>query len=183
MQLPIQIVRCSDGQLVPAILTELAQQHLDDFNQRWRSRLIELAAEDKFWDWAYKKQIAQTGSGYESYAIESADVTQGLLALETQYHRSQIDSARGQPLIYVQALATAPWNRRIASAQRQFSGIGALLLNFARRRSVQLGYGGRVALHALPRAERFYEALNMMNFGPDPDYDDLVYFEYGLYRR
>ncbi|MEO1353908.1 MAG: GNAT family N-acetyltransferase [Cyanobacteria bacterium J06635_15] len=180
---PIQIVRYSDGQLVEAVLTELAQRHLEDFNRRWRIQLVELGAEDKFWDWAYKKRIAQTGSGYESYAIEWNEITQGLLALETHYHRSQIDSDRGQPLVYVQALATAPWNRRTAQSGRQFSGIGALLLNFARRRSLQLGYGGRVALHALPNAERFYEALNMMNFDPDPDYDGLVYFEYGLYRQ
>lgn len=182
MALPIQLVRCLDGQLVAAQLSELAERHLEDFDQRWRSQLIELGAEDKFWDWAFKKRIAQTENGYESYAIEWNGKTQGLLALETQYHRSQLDSARGERLVYVQSLASAPWNRRIARGERQFSGIGALLLNFARRRSSQLGYGGRIALHSIASAERFYESLNMMNFGLDPDYDDLVYFEYGLSR-
>ena len=182
MSLSIQLIRCSDGQLVDAQLSELAERHLEDFDQMWRSQLIELSAEDKFWDWAFKKRIALTRSGYESYAIEWDNETQGLIALETQYHRVQIDSARGQRLVYIQALASAPWNRRNTRVQRQFSGIGALLLNFARRRSKQLGYGGRVGLHSIASAEGFYDDLNMMNLGPDPDYDDLVYFEYGLSR-
>lgn len=58
-----------------------------------------------------------------------------------------------------------------------------LLLNFARFRSLDLGYEGRVALHALPGAERFYDSRNMMNFGADSDKEDLIYFEYGRLRR
>jgi hypothetical protein len=60
--------------------------------------------------------------------------------------------------------------------------VGTLLLNFARQRSLQLGYGGRIGLHSLPGAQRFCDMKNMMEFGPDPDKDDLVYFEYGQLR-
>ena len=47
-----------------------------------------------------------------------------------------------------------------------------------RQRSVDLGYGGRVGLHSLPEAEGFYQRQKMLEHGPDPEKDDLVYFEY-----
>jgi hypothetical protein len=47
---------------------------------------------------------------------------------------------------------------------------------------VSLGRGadGRVGLHSLPQAERFYsERCGMVRVGRDiPPYPDLVYFEY-----
>jgi hypothetical protein len=54
---------------------------------------------------------------------------------------------------------------------------------FACRESVELGYEGRVGLHSLPRPEGFYEKQNMFNCGPEEEYDNLVYFEYGALRR
>lgn len=54
-----------------------------------------------------------------------------------------------------------------------------LLLQFARERSVQLGYGGRLGLHALPRSESFYNSKNMMDLGYDSD-AEMTYFEFGI---
>lgn len=96
--------------------------------------------------------------------------------LETQWHRSQIEE--GDRIVYIENLATAPWNRRKQGKQRRYRGTGKALLFFARQRSLILGYGGRVSLHALPNAVRFYEGQNMPNYGADPDKDDLDYFEY-----
>lgn len=56
-------------------------------------------------------------------------------------------------------------------------------LTFARLRSVELGYGGRVGLHSLPNAEGFYEQLQMSDYGPDLEKNGLVYFEYGVIQR
>ena len=53
------------------------------------------------------------------------------------------------------------------------------MLEFARQRSLDLGYGGRVGLHALPGSEPFYESRYMLNLGYDPD-REMVYFEYGV---
>jgi hypothetical protein len=42
-----------------------------------------------------------------------------------------------------------------------------------------MGLAGRAGLHSLPQAESFYKTrCRMTDFGPDPDYFDLVYFEY-----
>ena len=51
---------------------------------------------------------------------------------------------------------------------------------FVRTRSAALGFDGRVGLHALPEAEAFYRRQGMPDYGPDPDKDGLVYFEYGI---
>jgi hypothetical protein len=45
------------------------------------------------------------------------------------------------------------------------------------RFSVDSGYGGRVGLHALPSAQRFYERLWFVNLGNDAAVEDLAYYE------
>ncbi|MEM1310423.1 MAG: hypothetical protein AAGF98_13190 [Cyanobacteria bacterium P01_H01_bin.153] len=54
------------------------------------------------------------------------------------------------------------------------------LLEYARLRRVELGYQGRLALHSLPQAEGCYQRLLLPDYGPDPEKDDLIYFEYGI---
>ncbi|MEM1279748.1 MAG: GNAT family N-acetyltransferase [Cyanobacteria bacterium P01_H01_bin.152] len=174
MRLPIQLIRGEDNRLVDAVLTNLAETHLSDFDTLWKPMLRQVAAEDKFWDWVVKKRISISSDNFESYAIEYERVAQGLITLETQWHRSWID--RSQRLVYVEALSSAPWNRVLIQQPPTFRGVGTLLLNFARQRSLQLGYGGRIGLHSLPGARRFYDMKNVMEFGSDPDKDDFSLF-------
>lgn len=172
----IQLQQEND-QVVEARLCTMQSRHLDDFNTIWKSMLEELGAEDTFWDWARKKRLSLSNDHYEAYAVEYEDLTQGLLWIETQWHRSQW--VIGQPLVYVEALASAPWNRRSINPEPWLKGVGTVLLQFARKRSLDLGYQGRLGLHALPGSESFYETRNMLNFGYDPD-REMIYFEYGL---
>jgi GNAT superfamily N-acetyltransferase len=167
----------ADGEAVTALICPMQQQHLSDFNLIWKPMLEALDGEDAFWDWARKKRLGLSDDRYEAYAIEQDDLTHGLLWLETQWHRSQW--AAGQPLVYVAALASAPWNRHLLDPQPWLSGVGSALLSFACQRSLDLGYGGRLGLHALPGSESFYESRNMLNLGYDPD-QEMSYFEYGI---
>lgn len=48
---------------------------------------------------------------------------------------------------------------------------------------LQLGDGDRLGLHSLDSAQCFYDAKNMMEFGPDLEKDGLVYFEYSQLRE
>ena len=76
-------------------------------------------------------------------------------------------------------VSEAPWNLRQPIQNARFLGVGTLLIAAAVHESLALGLGGRVGLHALPQAERFYSKRCQMNrYGPDPAYYDLVYFEY-----
>ena len=167
----------ADGQFVEVELFEMVQRHLDDFNNLWKSMLESLGEEDAFWNWARKKRLALSNERYEAYALEYDDLAQGLLWLETQWHRSQW--AVGQPIVYVEAIASAPWNRRQVNPEPWLEGVGSALLGVARHRSMLLGYQGRLGLHALPGSESFYEHRNMLNLGYDSD-REMVYFEYGV---
>ncbi|MEO0405937.1 MAG: hypothetical protein AAF289_01165 [Cyanobacteria bacterium P01_A01_bin.135] len=155
----------------------MTQRHLGDFNGIWKSMLESLGAEDAFWNWARKKRLSLSNDRYEAYALEYDNLTQGLLWLETQWHGSWW--AAGQSIVYVEALASAPWNRRQIDPEPWLEGVGSTLLQIARHRSVMLGYGGRVGLHALPGSESFYERRGMLDLGYDSE-REMVYFEYGV---
>lgn len=63
------------------------------------------------------------------------------------------------------------------------TGVGQTLLLFARQRSLEFGYGGRVGLHALQASEEFYRRNQMPEYEPDPHKEGLVYFEYAAFQR
>ncbi|BAZ18265.1 hypothetical protein NIES4071_101500 (plasmid) [Calothrix sp. NIES-4071] len=95
--------------------------------------------------------------------------------IEVEMHGSQI--TRGKRLVYIDGIASAPANRIKIQNPPKYRGVGSALLMFARRRSLELGYEGRVGLHALPDSEKFYDDQEMLDLGKDSDYDDLTYFE------
>lgn len=133
----VRILRGVDNQVVEAILLGLTQKHVEDFAIQWQTPLTQATQEDKFWDWAFKHRITSTRDNYEGYAIECDGATQGLMMLETQQHRTQFRP--GQPLIYVSALSVAPWNRQQIQRPPRFRTVGTALLEFASRRSTDLG--------------------------------------------
>lgn len=165
------------GQSVQAQLYLMQQRHVDDFEGIWRDILQALGQDDAFWSWATKKRLSLSDERFEAYAIEFEGLTQGLLWLETQWHRSWLNSVHR--IVYIEALASAPWNRQSLADPPYLYGVGTALLLIARQRSVALGYEGRIGLHALPASEAFYNRRNMMDYGQDPDKEDLRYFEYG----
>ena len=182
MQQVIRLLQEENRQPIMGLLLNLEQKHLDDVETLWREQLRLYQQSDKLWDWSFKRSLSLRREDCESYAIECNRRTQGLMSVETQGRFSQ--SSRGQPIVYIQALATAPWNRRNRRRPAEFQGVGRTLLLFAQQRSLELGYAGRVGLHALREVEVFYENQGMMRFDPDPDeYFDpedppLTYFEY-----
>lgn len=186
MKISAELRRGLDNQAVSATLLSLNQKHIEDFATRWRAPLVQASQADKYWDWHFKERLSETRDNYEGYAVECEGTTQGLLALETQQHRSVL--APSEPLVYVVALSAAPWNRKPLQNPPQFKRVGTLLLNFSRIRSLALGYKGRVGLYALPDAEGFYERRSMtrFDFPADAYVDDdepLTYFEYPPRRR
>ena len=181
MLLTVQLTQGQDGVPVEAHIVELAQKHVDDYENTWREQLRLFRAEDKYWDWLFKLQFITRQENHEGYALECLDLTQGLMMVETQLHGSR--DAVGKRLVYIEAITSAPWNRKEIQRSPRFKGVGAALLRYARLKSVELGYEGRVGLHSLPLAERFYEKQGMFNYGPEEDYENLTYFEYGPLRR
>ena len=180
MQLEVQLIRGEDRTFLNAYLVELAQKHVNDYLLLWKSRLNLYVQADKFWDWEFKLRFIASSSNREGYAIECEGETQGLMLMETQMHGSRI--TEGKRLVYLDGIATAPWNRQDVQRPPRYKGVGSVFLVFARTRSFELGYEGRVGLHSLPGTEKFYDNQGMLDLGQDEDYDDLVYFEYGVWR-
>lgn len=180
MQRPIQLLS-GTGEVVTGLLCTMSERHLEDFETIWRGILSVTNQPDRDWPWNYKQRQGSQDARYETYAIEVDSLTQGLMFLETRWHRSQLPQRYS--LVYVEALATAPWNRRYLEDPPYLQGVGRTLLLFARQRSLELGYAGRVGLHALPGSEEFYRCNQMAEYGADSDKEGLVYFEYGSIRR
>ena len=180
MNRPIQLLRVRDGQVVDAILTEVTQKHLNDAATLWEPLLQGTGAEDEYWDWVAKSRRATLLPGDELYAIECEGVTQGLMTIDVLKKRCQIESQLRRRLVYIRALATAPWNRPAITNPPTYKGVGGNLIDFALARSYELGCQGRIGLHALPTALGFYRKLRvgLLYCGSDPEEpDNLTYFE------
>lgn len=137
--------------------------------------------EDAHWDWVRKSLAAMKNPFvYEIFGIDIDEQTQGMMLAAkggvNSFSRHQ-DHLR-KPLVYVDFLATAPWNRPLLTPRPKFKGVGRMLIATAISLSYEEEFDGRIGLHSLPGAERFYrEIMKMHDFGGDPDYHNLRYFE------
>lgn len=165
------------GDPVSGLLCPMTAEHLNDYTRVWKAMLEDARQPDKGWPWEYKLRQAQREERFEAYAIDVDGFAHGLLYIETQWHRSGL--TQRYPIVYVQALVSAPWNRKVIEDPPYLKGVGKTLLLFARERSQLLGYQGRVGLHALPEAAGFYHKMGMPDYGPDANNQGLIYFEYG----
>lgn len=154
----------------------MEQHHYDEVDTIWKPILAATEQPDAGWIWDYKLRQSQNNERYEAYVLTVDEFPQGLMFIETQWHRSHWPQR--WPLIYVEAIATAPWNRTVIEQPPWLRRVGASLLLFARQRSIDLGYNGRVGLHSLQNSENFYRRQGMPEHGPDSEKDELVYFEY-----
>lgn len=171
----------------------LEDRHVQDFIGRWKpvfdARLNELGrkgpvtaeiagehnVQDSHWQWAQKVEQRREGLEWASFAVEAGGVTQGLMFARMGAF-AQEPSQRNKPIVDIDLLATAPWNRPQLTDQPQFKGIGRLLLAAAISLSVSEEFAGRIGLHALPQAETWYrDVCGMTDLGVDRT--KMRYFE------
>jgi GNAT superfamily N-acetyltransferase len=166
---------------IKAALVTLNAKHVQDYETLWRELLEQFQEADQDISWKFKQQLTTRQPRYEGYAIEYADLTQGMMLLETQNHWSKF--TQGKRLVYVESLVSAPWNRITIQRPPEVKGVGRALMLFARQRSVELGYQGRVGLYSLPNVVRFYDQLGMTQLELEPEEivdaeENLPYFEF-----
>jgi hypothetical protein len=97
------------------------------------------------------------------------------MALDRQPWRSRLDP--NEFALYVRYVQTAPWNETWLPGFRKLGLVGYHLIQEAVRIANDEGVAGRIGLHSLPLATRFYERLGLLNCGNDRDYEDLPYLE------
>jgi hypothetical protein len=154
--------------------------HLEAAERSWTPLLQQSGEEDEDWNWVRKRRREALLPGVEFYAIESEGSPQGLLAIDILKKQCQIQLQSRQRLIYIVALATAPWNRPAILTPPIYKGVGGQMFDFMIARSRQLGYRGRIGFHSLPGALEFYRKLRvgLVECGSDSiEPDQLVYFE------
>ena len=134
--------------------------------------------QDAKWDWRKKHNVFSHTFGYCGCALVCNDMTQGLGYFDiSQKYKSRIETGNPVSVVYVEFIATAPWNRNEIEKQ-QYAGVGLSLINHAINISIEEGLDGRIGLHSLPQSEAFYEKkCGMTNLKPDPEKDNMHYFE------
>ncbi|MHB8345885.1 MAG: GNAT family N-acetyltransferase [Acidiferrobacterales bacterium] len=169
------------------VFKTLDQKNFDDFETLWRPMLEETRrrvassdeaaqfdAQDSHWEWVEKAVEAERIMGRDTYAIECAGVTQGLMLVDVGFGR--LPGQRGKELVYIELLATAPWNRPKLTPDARYKGVGRVLVGTAVSLSVDLGFGGCIGLHSLAQSEDWYRAVGFT----DVEFDnakDMRYFE------
>ena len=180
--------RANGAQVEATIYLGLTEQNLEDIRRQWRpefrTRLYEAhqlgigdVDEDRRWRWGVKYEQRRSSELTPCFVLEVGSTTEGLLYLAVGSHTCQLTAQAGFPLVYVDLLATAPWNRPHPNGRIQrYAGVGRALLAQAVLHSQALGFEGRIGLHSLPSAEAFYSKMFMT--GPMEDAgEDLRYFE------
>jgi len=163
----VLIERASGTELPAQIFRTLDQKNFEDFRNRWHPLLkarraevsswesaADLNAQDSHWEWVEKALEAERMMGRDTFAVECAGETQGLMLVDVGFGRLAVQ--RGLELVYVELLATAPWNRPKFVDAPIYKGVGRVLIGTAISLSVELGFNGRIALHSLRQSESWY---------------------------
>jgi len=193
-----KLKRGATGDLVDAELDDaLDLDDLFDAAKQWAPEKIEMTRElvnrnvpksmwpqSLHWNWAkkaveLKPRAPGPLSAHRLFGISAEGKWQGLLLARCVGSQTRI-APGGRDLVYIELIETAPWNFPVPQTGRDalFKGVGGQLIELAIRWSDELSLQGRVGLHSLPQSEPFYRGhCGMRDFGPDPSYQNLCYFE------
>lgn len=143
--------------------------------QRWGEMLGSLGIQDQHWEWRSKCSHLN-GAGYRFFSLlNGSEVEAAMVLLVGEPSRSH---AQRLPVVYVDYVAVAPWNRKPLQDPPRFRNLGTLMLGAAVEVSRTVGYQGRCGLHSLSQAEGFYRRIGMHDHGLDNSYHGLRYFEF-----
>ncbi|PYK00350.1 MAG: GNAT family N-acetyltransferase [Verrucomicrobia bacterium] len=168
-----------------SLLDEVTDHHLALWNGSWRpameaycaGRVLRDKPEDHHWDWKWKANEWRPLLGYHSFAIVCENDLQGLM-VASDFKSARLQAQFGKPIVYVEFVATAPWNRPELQNPPRYRGVGTVMVAAAVELSWDLGYRGRIGLHSLPKAEPFYrESCGMTELGKDAAHQNLMYYE------
>lgn len=185
----IKLVDGKTNKLVDAMLFEgLSQKNIDDHSNVWIPKLKAAnsaakergekipIAEDAHWCWSKKIDYTAGQIAFRHYAIEYQGETQGLMMVKLVGYQSRYDPPKD--VLYIDFISVAPDNREVIKKPPKLRTIGQVLFTYSVQVSFEEGMNGRVGLHSLPGAAKWYrDKLNLVSFGPDPHYSNLEYFE------
>ncbi len=189
--IPAQLIDNHTREVVNVVLhTDLSREQVLRVEQVWGparvAAALRLLSEGARWEdlpdhahWNWMNKLSEFDPTiHRLIGIECAGEMQGLMRVTKSGHDARLDPDAGKSLVYVEFLESAPWNTRSFTASPRYKGAGSRLIEAAVRWSIEVGFDGRIGLHALPQAEGFYiRACGMTSLGPDPTWANLAYLE------
>ncbi len=183
--LDVETGKSVEGELRDAI----EQAQLDDWQAKWQPALLTVLQElaqkgvplsqwpqSWHWNWQQKTARVQGLLAFRGFSVVALGETQGLAQVDlTKACREP--SQRGKPLIHLDYLEVAPWNRPEFGTAPRLRGVGSALITAAIALSEGEGFKGRLGLHSLPQADAFYRKIGMTDLGLDAACQNLRYFE------
>lgn len=181
----------SDAAVEASLIEGISDANVSDWEDIWMpalaralQQLKETGVDRRFWpqnrhwDWRRKAEAFKGLLAAPSFSIVCQGMTQGLMIVET-LESCRLPQQKGKPLVYIQYLETAPWNRPgLSAAHPRLKGVGTLLVRAAIELSRNEGFGGRIGLHSLPQANAWYaNVCGMSDLGIDSTKENLRYFE------
>lgn len=164
-----------EAELISGITADVLGLWASTWRPLLQSGPDESRTEDSHWDWEMKMKKRGQELTCQTFCIKVGNSLEGLMMISTAgFSRLHL----GKELVYIEFLATAPWNRTTPGRPKRYKGVGGILMEAAIRLSLDFEFGGRIALVSLLDAENFYRhTVRMTDLGPDPHHQDLVYFE------
>jgi hypothetical protein len=154
-------------------LIQQAQQNLDKNKvpkEKW--------PQDLHWKWDKKTVWSRQFLTLRRFAMVCEGNLQGLMLVNLTKMTGRVTEQKGKDLAYMEFVSTAPWNRPDMTKEPVFRGMGSNMVRIAVELSREEGFRGRIGLHSLPQAMRFYrDVCGMADLGADSSYHGLVYFE------
>ena len=141
----------------------------------WQEKQGRFGAPDSHWDWNEKRE-SMLGSVHRMFGLVDGESVEALMRVDLS-KPSRIQPTPYTPVVYVDYLAVAPWNRTPVQVKRRFNGLGKVLLGAAVSISIEEGMDGRCGLHSLQQSEGFYLRAGMEDLGVDAGCK-LKYFEF-----
>jgi hypothetical protein len=187
----IYLLDVTTGDSIEAELRDAIEQaQLDDWQTTWQPALLAVLQDlarkgvpmsqwpqSWHWNWAQKTAKVQGLLAFRGFSVVAQGVTQGLAQVDLTKSAREPSQA-GKPLVYIDYLEVAPWNRPELGTKPRLRGVGTALVTAAVALSDDEGLKGRIGLHSLPQADDFYgHQCGMTDLGPDQGYQNLRYFE------
>ena len=179
------------GKLMTAdLIDDITDDHLAMWKATWlpviQQRQDEFEAKnvpkekrpgDMHWDWNAKLTPYRGQLGLKAYSLICEGQLQGMMQVSLIKH-AKLEGQVGKPLVFIDFLSSAPWNRKDLTDKPIFGRVGSLLYRTAVRLSVDEGFRGRVGLSSLPQSVAFYKnACGMTECGHPTHCPALTNFE------
>lgn len=180
----------TEAEVEAEIVTPVSEEAALEWTKTWKPKIAAYLSDlqkrkipvaewpqDLNWNWEEILRKTRGMLAYDSMGILSDGILEGLMALNTTTKKCQLESQKGNDIVYIELLSTAPWNRKDMTDEVKLRGVGSILVAAATKYSFEVEFKGRIGLHALPQSEAFYRKFpHLTEVGVDPD-KKMIYFE------